>query len=522
EVEVTLDIPLTRTVSVVIGQQPLEITGPHRTEVRAHLDLGSDGYIPLAERQVAPDAVDLAFSGLPLSLTDVLYDATYLFHGGAVSDSPDGLPTSDVLRSKLGQLDDGSYLVDDGAGFGRVISGYPGDIYGLWAKTANDVFATTSRGGVIHFDGVGWSAQPVPTGAQLNAIRPDGGGGAWVVGDRGRILHWDGAGWDEPSEPVTARDIRDVHAFGPEAAVAVGAYVILNYENGLWSEVPFGPPKDLRAIWAPGAGDAWAAGADGVLLRRAASTGAWSAVNVPFYEDLNGIWGTADGALVAVGSGGRLVFGAADELEVVQTPTQRTLRDVWGRSDDDIYAVGDGATVVHFDGVDWKVLTENELEVSLRAIDGSGLVGDRVLAMGVHAVHLDPFMRVPSYQSPAPNQLWNQQNVSYSVAPNGAVASFDNVRIFGPDGAMAWGIMAPGHLASYTLPDLGKIEGLPLPPAGQKRFILYRVEHPDFDIDDFDSRVFSLADWRSWVLTSFMFDAEAQGSNVEVDTVPGN
>ncbi len=518
QVEITLDIPLSRSVNIVIGAQPLRPDGPHKTVVRAFLELGSDGYIPLLERELTPDQQELEVSGLPATLEGDLYDAEYLFHGTATADTPDRLPSSDVLRSGLGTLDKGPYLVDEGAGFDKVLSGYAGDVHDVWAPKADHAFATTRSGTVIVWNGIGWSAQPVPTGNALNAVVPDGGQGAWVVGDEGRILRWDGAGWNT-FDPVTDRDLRDAHAFGPEAAIAVGAYVILEYADGAWAEVPWGPPKDLHAVWAPGAGDAWAVGADGIVLRRAAATGSWSAVNVAFYEDLHGVWGTGDGALVAVGRGGQVLIGSGDELEVVSTPTTRTLRDVWGRSADDVYAVGDAATVVHFDGTQWKVLTENTAEVSLRGIDGN-TTGDRLFAMGVPAVHLDPMMKIPTYVHPAPDQSWNQTTFAYDTPPHGAEPSFDNIRMMAQTGALAWSIMAPGHLDGFELPNLGKIDGLPLPPAGTKRLIVYRVEHPGFDIDAFDSRVFSISDWRSWVLLAFSFD-QTTAPPVGVDTVPG-
>ena len=80
--------------------------------------------------------------------------------------------------------------------------------------------------------------------------------------------------------------------------------------------------------------------------------------------------------------------------------------------------------------------------------------------------------------------------------------------------------MTPGELRNFKLPDLSAIEGIPIFTNGQKRSILYRVQHPEFDINDFDNRVFRLMDWRAWVLHSFTFDAPNQ--DVPTGTVPGN
>jgi len=520
EIEIELNIPLSRAVNVVVGEQPLRPSngGPHATTVNAHLDLGSDGFIPLASTALEPDAQDLLFEGLPQSLVDDLYDATYVFHAAARSDTTDTLPSSEVLRAKLGQLDDGSYLHHNGADWQEEDSGYGGDVLGLWAHGADSVFATTRQGTVIHYDGTYWSAQPVASGPPLNAVVSDNAGGAIVVGDGGRIMRWNGVGWTT-DDSGTLHDLRGVNAFGPSGAVAVGAYVILEWDGNVWTETPFGPPKDLHAVWGPGAGDTWAVGADGIVLRRTASDGHWSAIGAPVYDDLYGLWGTSEGFVMAVGGGGRAIMSAGDGVfEVAQTPVQRTLRAVWGRSASDIYAVGDAATIVHFDGTAWSLVTEETLSTSLRALGGDP-AGAELFAMGTHAVDLSPFLKIPTFANPAPNQAWNKTAISWSVKPGGGVASFNNLRLYGPSGALAWAIMAPGHLTDMTLPDLGKIEGLPLFPVGQKRVFLYRVQHPDFDIDGFDSRVFRLMDWRAWVIDSYTFDAA--DTSVPVDTVPG-
>lgn len=519
-VQITLDIPLSRSVSLILGEQPLTPTGPDVTRVNAFLNLGSDGFIPLKSEELAPSVEDVRFSGLPQSLAGDLYDAEYAFHAAASSNSNDTLPTSEVLRAGLGQLDDGSYLHHDGASWKRVDSGYPGDVLDLAALATDDVFAVTEQGTVLHFNGEAWAAQPVAKGPALNGIASDAKGGVICVGEAGRILRHNGVGWSTDVAP-TNKPLRDVVALGPSSAVAVGAYVILEYTDGVWTEAAFGPPKDLHAAWGAGVGDVWAVGANGIVLRRHAGSKKWKAVDVPFLDNLYDVWGTQDGFLVGVGAGGKVLMGTGNgQFEVVQTPTLRTLRGVWGRSPTDVYAVGDGATVVHYDGVSWSLTAEEKIETSLRAIDGVGSYGAELFAMGIHAVQLGPFLRVPIFSSPQFGSLWNRHDMSWTTDGTGPLASFNSMRIYGPTGALAWSIMAPGETRDFGLPDLGKIEGLPIFPNGQKRLILYRVQHPDFDIDGYDSRVFRLMDWRAWVLQSFLFDnPEAE---VPTGTVPGN
>ena len=155
--------------------------------------------------------------------------------------------------------------------------------------------------------------------------------------------------------------------------------------------------------------------------------------------------------------------------------------------------------------------------MSLRGVAGAGPAGE-LFALGTHAVHLDPFLRIPTFHSPAPQAIWNRETFNWSV-DGGALSSFDSYRIYGASGALAWSIMSPGHLPEFKLPDLNAMEGLPIFPNGQKRSILYRVKRPDFDIDRHDSRVFRLMEWRAWVLMSWTFDDPTQ--NIPVGTVPG-
>lgn len=515
EVLVPMDVPLTRAVNVLLGEQPLREEGPHETSVSASIDLGSDGYVPMALRYPSPDVRELAFTGLPATLSGVLYDAEYVFYGGAVSTDLSLLPTSEVLRIGIDGLDDGSYFHFDGAAWKRRKSGYPEDVHDVVALADDDMFAVTGDGAVIHYNGAGWGIQPIASGPSLNGLAVDGLGGIIAVGDSGRIVTWDGLEWDTVSSGVDA-PLRDVVALGPGHAIAVGSYVILEsaVQAGgpgeppqiVWSEIPFGPPKDLHAVWGSPASSVWAVGGNGAFLERSGASGNWKAVVVPFFDDLHGVWSDDDGTVVAVGDQGRVLMGTNAGFDYVQTPTRETLRAVWGRTSSEIYAVGDNATVLAFDGGDWTVVTEGQAEVSLRGIHGAPAPNKAIAALGSSAVHLGPFMHVQDFVSPAAVGTWNRQTIRWQRPDKGALPTFNSMRMYGPTGGLVWNIMAPGWLSGFELPDLASIEGLPLVPAGEKTLMAYSVTHPDFDIDSYDSRVFSLLDWRAWVVVRHSFD----------------
>lgn len=520
QVTVTLDIPLLRSIRLSLEEPPLAPGGPDHVEVKAWIDLGSDGYVPLLTRRVAPTLRELTYRGMPKALSGVLYDAQYRFYAGALSSSDDTLPSSEVLRSKLGALDDGTYLVRTPTGFEARASGYPGNLLDAVALGPSSVFATSESGTVLHWDGKVFATQPVPTGPALRAVAPDLRGGLIAVGDKGRVLRFDGIGWT--AEPTGLhQDLRDVVALGPESAVAVGAYVIATFGSGTWTLEPLGPPKDLRALSRAGA-VLVAAGAGGVVLERPVAGGAWVPRLGDWHETLHGAWATSDGVAVLVGERGRILLrDGAGTYTMVSSPTTQALHAVVGRSAQDVWAVGDAATVVHFDGTHWtleSIGVDEAANVSLRAIVGLPPTLDGLVAVGAHAVHLGPFVTPPTFVSPKPYGLWDQRTLQWT-AQGGDPATFHAWRLYAGSTGLFWSIMAPGWLDRIHLPDFRTLEGIPTPPEGPKMLLGYRVAHPKFSIDSHDARDMRLSAWRGWSIVRVEFDGATP--DPKDATVPG-
>ena len=513
-VEIVLDMPLKRRVALMVDEAPLKITGPHRLEARAWIVLGSDGVVPLEIVDLQHDQETLHYDTLPMSMSGELYDANYAFYAGALTKSASELPSSEVLRAKIGRLEDGPYLELEGTQFEPRVSGYTGDVLALHAASPTSVFGVTSQGSVIHYNGNSWWPQGLPNGAPLHGITDDGKGGLIVVGDNGRIARWDKTQWSTDVSPSSA-NLRDVAAPGALHAIAVGEYAILEYVDSGWTEIKSGPPKDLRAVWAQGVGPAWAVGSHGAVLRRDPFSGNWKALTVPFHNHLNSVWGNATGQVVAVGARGGVLMGDEQGLVLVETPTMRTLHDVWGRQANDVYAVGDGATVLHYNGDVWSTVSSQSINSSLRAITGSSPGGELVMAMGANVVQLGPFVDVPEFSSPAFGKIWNRTDVNWKVN-GGASPSFAALRIYGPMGNLAWTITSAGWLNEYKLPDMQLIEGLQVVPPGMKRLFAYRIDHPTFSIDNYDQRAYRILDWEAWSIVHFLFDnPDSNGAQTE-------
>ena len=86
----------------------------------------------------------------------------------------------------------------------------------------------TGTGSAIHrYRDPAWTTLPLESGTVLRGLWCGSGDDVWGVGERGRIVHWDGATW---------------------AAESVGS-------------------ADLAAVWDSDAGERWAVGAQGTVLR---------------------------------------------------------------------------------------------------------------------------------------------------------------------------------------------------------------------------------------------------------------
>ncbi len=505
EVQVTIDIPLDRSVNVVIGPQPLAPTGPHRTEIRASIDLGSDGYVPLRSNQVSPDALDATFRGLPRDLSGELADVSYAFHASSSSNEPNILPTSDVLRHGIDTLDDGRWLQGVNGVWGWRTDGYPGDVLSVEVLTDGRAFATTSDGQILTWSGGQWTSQPITAGEALHDIADNYSGGLLAVGDRGRILRWDGSGWSIETSGTQAT-LRGVASLGAEAAIVVGDYVILESSGTGWTNVAYGPPKELEAVSTVPQSDAWAVGRHGVVLKRGATEGGWGAEIVPVYSDLHDVWNTSDGDVVAVGDEGTILRRGSDgEWFTDDAPNRRNLRAVYGRSVHDIWVVGDAGVILHFDGASWSQQGASDDAISLRAI-GAAATGGDLFALGMHAVHLDPFLTIPRFIEPTSGALWSMRRIHWTDA--GGNPSFLSMRIYDATGSLAWTVMAPAFASDIELPNIGAYEPGVLSP-GPKRLYLYEVDHTNFDIDGYDNRVFRLLDWHAWAQATMPFDNPA-------------
>ncbi len=529
EVDIVLDIPLTSTVDVYFGRQPLAASGPNETLLFASIDLGSDGFIPLAGQRAPPTVTALSVTGLPSLTSPSLVGSEYVFYG--MCNTPTGnsaLPEADVQRVGISALELGEALVN-ATGSPEAWSVEP---VGAEAKilaavalgTEGGVLAGTRDGAVLHFDGSYWSPQPITRGPALFAAASTGqasGGtvGALLAGDEGRVVHWDGDTWSiESTGPHLHRGMARVE---PGRYAIVGRYSLLEGAPGEWEEIPVGPPKDLTAVaaWStpscsPGQAaaapdecrTALAVGLFGAVLSRA-PTGDWEVAEVPVHEHLRAVTTLVGGRAVAVGDRGTALHLENGEWLTRPTGTAVDLYAV-ANEGETIYAAGDNGTVVAFDGDTWKVVAEESANAGLRALvyAGAGGPAARWMALGEPAIRVGPFLDVPAFTAPALGGPW--LGYRFAWTHEGRSPAFHSLRIYGQAGVI-WSITAPGGLRELVLPDLNSIGGETLVPAGPKSALMTSADHPAFDIDGFSTEVVNVGAWHAWTYRLHDFDQTA-------------
>jgi hypothetical protein len=74
-----------------------------------------------------------------------------------------------------------------------------------------------------------------------------------------------------------------------------------------------------------------------------------------------------------------------------------------------------------------------------------------------------------------------------------------------PDRVPLWRYILPGHVTSYTLPDLAALAGLPELPSGYTVWVVYGIEAPGFLYDEWSYRYLSRSYWSAYSADAFLF-----------------
>lgn len=203
----------------------------------------------------------------------------------------------------------------DGTAFTRMKTpGLAADtVYGIWAASANDVWAVGSHAGrygfLWHWDGTAFTNVLLPDDVQLDAsgelpglfkVWGRNANDIYAVGGNGLMMHYDGKAWKViPTE--TTETLFTVHGDANEI-VAVGGSsngVVVNGEGKLIGP-EFAPL--LQGVVKDSTGTTWLSGEKGVVYKRKAG-GTWEAITTGLSQpqSLHAIWADPQGSVWTVG-----------------------------------------------------------------------------------------------------------------------------------------------------------------------------------------------------------------------------
>lgn len=297
----------------------------------------------------------------------------------------------------------------------------------VWGSGESDVWASGSGGTAIHWNGVAWSAVPVPSATNLpirdtfHALWGSGPNDVWLASSTTMIFHSEGfangsANWVRmPNVPTNGSSAPVYAAWGSSTNdVRFGGGYFWGEDGSLnnqfvksatGADVEWAPELGLstiHGIWGSSADDLWLIADSRPFDKQAGQTmhgtrkdGAivWSQIDSRAAVVLRGIWGSSANDLWTVGDHGtirHLGAGAAtaDEWDVVESPTTESLNAIWGSGANDVWAVGNNGTILHWDGTTWKPSTAafpvSKKKPHLYGVWGSGpkdawIVGDGIV-----------------------------------------------------------------------------------------------------------------------------------------------
>jgi photosystem II stability/assembly factor-like uncharacterized protein len=507
DVNVLLDIPMTRTFRVYYDDPPAMPGGMGFNYLLVFYDFGADGVFQ--QDWAAPFAFgdpQVTVTNQPKAFVGTLSDVTFLFLAGVFSATADNTPFTISLHKEVSDLRDDTLLRLDGSTWGVVKSGIKKDVFGMWGTSGSDVFAVGAEGSIYHWDGFGFTQQPVSdVKANLRAVGGSGKTG-WAVGDSGTVVRFDDTGWHKADVPAALnRSLTGVSCAAPEDCFAVAWGFAMHWDGKAWTQIQGVPSMELLAVTATGPGEAVAVGSPGQALKLMPSLSLPDSTQIG--SRLRAVTVAPDGTVWAAGDNGALVRRTNGYWASVATGTTRPLWAI-ASSGDRVVAVGDAGTLVRV--ADNKA-TSTRVEgygPHQRAAFGDPDPSGPILAMGISQYLVGPFLPVPEMLNPTENGQLKDLKIQFKTNPGPAAAlTYMMIGIPGLFGdTPVWELIQAGDVFETQLPDFEKMEGLPsIPKATLLKLTILRFHKPGLTMDNFDFSDLNQMNAKGWAADVLMF-----------------
>lgn len=502
--DVELSYRLDRDVRLRLVDPPVWPTGIRDPYVILSLELGADGWIPFG-RSLFDLGDNTWLAPWQLSrMTGELLGSTYFVYSTLTADTSTSSPTSYHLLSGIERLfEDRLPVRSIDGGWELEPTQLDVDLHALWGVAGDRLFAVGQRGRIVRFNGAFWTAQSSPATATLRALAGRGDTDIWAAGDAGEVVHWDGISWSRVDAPL---DAYQALATAPgQPLLAAGAIRVRRFDGDGWGIE--GPPslQRIKALSMAADGSAVAAGSGGRIFFRgvpgAGTAGDWKALASPTQRDLLGVWLAADGSeLVAVGVDGTLVSGApTGSLTLTELPADVAGFDLNAVTADPEGAntvVGDRGVVLRRDAESWVVEQVPDYRSRALAVHAPE-DGGPVRIVGSVDLVLGPYMHYPIITAPVHDGADAALTIGWD-AVGGPAPAYSRLILSEETGRIRWILVVDGDQDRVRLPDLPALAGFGALGQGRKRVEVTRVGNPEFDIDGYSTRQFSIYRRDTW------------------------
>ena len=151
--------------------------------------------------------------------------------------------------------------------------------------------------------------------------------------------------WCVETSPVSATLLHDVWAVSAGDVFAVGdGGTILRRQNNIWTAMASGTTMNLRGVWGASATNVWAVGEGGTILRFDGN--AWSPLG-GVTADIHAVWGSGDDNVFVITSG--MVF-QWNGSSFTGRPIPGSPTAIFGSGANDVWITGEGTRVARYDG----------------------------------------------------------------------------------------------------------------------------------------------------------------------------
>ena len=229
------------------------------------------------------------------------------------------------------------------------------NVNALWGTSGTNVFAVTSDGDILRFDGARWNVMQDGT-LGFSGVHGVGPTVVFATDWQGRVWRYDGTQWTAMATPATS-GLEKLWVLSDRSVIAVGAKgAAVQYDGTAWRSLSTGTTQNLLGIWASSASNVIAVGAGGTILRYDGTT--WTPMTSGTTQTLYAVWGTSPNAVYAVGDNGTILRyrGVGNSWEPVASGTTAALFAISGTTAGELHVAGDRGTLLRFDGTGWQAL----------------------------------------------------------------------------------------------------------------------------------------------------------------------